>query len=98
MNRAPTARELAAQTNGGSSYACPRCGCQDWRPTSPVEYTYGPKGAVLIKRHRNVRCRHCGKEMVIETKEVATAIIEIHEDEAEVEPSLSIFPTNRKTA
>ena len=57
----PTAQQLAAQSNGGDAYACPRCGCKDWRgeDNSAVEKTRHPSGGGQTIRRRI--CRHCGQ-------------------------------------
>lgn len=47
----PTARELAAQSNGTDPWACPRCGCKDSRV---IDSRFD--GA---QRNRKRVCRHC---------------------------------------
>jgi transcriptional regulator NrdR family protein len=51
----PTARELAARSNGTDLWTCRFCGCKDWR----VE-TSRPIGEVSKERYRV--CRHCGQD------------------------------------
>lgn len=58
----PTARELAARANGSDPWACPRCGCRDWR----VANTYDVAGD--SKKRRRI-CRHC-KQGLLPTEEV----------------------------
>lgn len=59
-DRRPTLEELAAQANGTDPWACPRCGCKDWR----VRDTRFRDDTV--KRQRV--CRHCKTPIV--TREV----------------------------
>lgn len=48
----PSLAQLAAQSNS-DPWACPRCGCRDWR----VANTYECKTDASI--HRRRICRHC---------------------------------------
>ena len=58
----PTLAELKAQSTGGDGWACPRCGCHDWR----VEDSYWVPTAGERRRRRF--CRHC--KQVLHTREV----------------------------
>ena len=61
MDERPTAQQLAAQSRGGDGYACPRCGCKDWRGegNSAVNETRHPVNGNSTVRRRI--CRHCGQ-------------------------------------
>lgn len=52
----PTARELAAQSRGSDPWACPRCGCKDWRVVN--SYMSGDA------RRRQRVCRHCHQVLI----------------------------------
>lgn len=56
----PTAQQLASGSTGGG-YACPRCGCKDWRgeDNSFVEKTRHPANSSQTVRRKI--CRHCGQ-------------------------------------
>lgn len=60
--RRPTLGELAAQSQGSDGWACPRCGCCDWR----VEDSYFVSGRQERRRRRF--CRNC--KQVLHTREV----------------------------
>jgi hypothetical protein len=55
-DKRPSASELAAQSNGADPWACPRCGCADWR----VVNTYLIDG----KRRRQRACRNCHTPLI----------------------------------
>jgi len=62
----PSARELAARSNGGS-WECPKCSCKDLRgENSHIESTRHP-GGEFVRRKRV--CRHCGQGALV-TQEV----------------------------
>ncbi len=50
--------QMAAQTvnnEGGDAWACPRCGCRDWRVVN--SHLRGGE------RRRQRQCRHCGEPL-----------------------------------
>lgn len=62
MRERKSLSQMAAEAGGGvSGYACPRCGCKDWRGEdgSFVESTRHPKGEQYSRRKRI--CRNCGQ-------------------------------------
>lgn len=50
----------AAQVDGVDLWACPRCGCKDWR----VRKTWHPAGGI----RRSRVCRHCGQGTMLTTE------------------------------
>ena len=73
----PSARELAAQSSGGS-VECPKCGCRDWR-------TVDSRPGDNVFQVRRKRCRNCGYT-INRTEEVAVPkgfrVLVVPEDEA----------------
>lgn len=53
----PSARALAAQSNGGGKF-CPQCGAHEWRGelNSSVKYTRHPDGTLTTIRRRVCQC------------------------------------------
>lgn len=85
MASRPTLAQLAAGTAGADGWACPRCGCEDWR----VEDSYWVTGAQERRRRRF--CRNC--KQVLHTREVP-----IEPADAERKKSSSIIPANSTSA
>jgi hypothetical protein len=58
----PTAAELAALSRAaaGDVWACPRCGCRDWRVRKTAQRAAG------VRRSRV--CRHCGQAGILTTE------------------------------
>lgn len=52
MAKRKTLQELAAQSRA-NAWACPRCGCLDWRT---INSYFAPSDGT---RHRRQRCRNC---------------------------------------
>lgn len=60
MTKRKTLAEMEAEAAGVDPWACPRCGCNDWR----VESTY--QTAAGIRRRRV--CRNCGRGLLKTTE------------------------------
>lgn len=54
-NKRPTMAELATQGNGQGPWACPTCGCRNWRVLDTREAANGNIG-------RTRHCRLCGPD------------------------------------